>query len=173
MAGLHPPRHAEERRPRALRQDEGIRGVTANPTIFAQAIAAGTDYDDQIAELVRKGVAPADMFEEIALWDITHACDILRPVFDASGGSDGFVSIEVSPDKAFQTNDTIEEAKRWWSLIDRPNLYVKIPATDEGVPGYRRVPCRRNQHQHHAAVRSLVLREGDGGLPARARTPGG
>ena len=80
----------------------GIRGVTANPTIFSQAIAAGTDYDEQIAELVRKGVAPRDMFEEIAIWDITHACDILRPVFDASGGNDGFVSIEVSPDKAFQ-----------------------------------------------------------------------
>jgi transaldolase len=74
------------------------------------------------------------MFEQIAIWDITHACDILRPVFDASGGADGFVSIEVSPEKAFHTQDTIEEAKRWWSLIDRPNLFVKIPATDEGVP---------------------------------------
>ena len=114
--------------------EDGIRGVTANPTIFEKAIGAGDDYDGQIRELLREGVAPADLFEPIAVRDITAATAILRPVFDASGGSDGFVSIEVSPDKAFKTAETIEEAKRWWSLIDRPNLYVKIPATDEGVP---------------------------------------
>ena len=114
--------------------DQGIRGVTANPTIFAQAIGAGDDYDAQIADLLRQGVAPQDMFEQIALQDIKQACDILRPVYDSSGGSDGFVSIEVSPEKAFDTNGTVEEAKRWWSLIDRPNLLVKIPATQEGIP---------------------------------------
>jgi transaldolase/glucose-6-phosphate isomerase len=114
--------------------DDGIRGVTANPTIFALAIGAADDYDAQIAELVRKGKAPHEMFEEIALQDIRQACDILRPVFDASGGSDGFVSIEVSPEKAFETHATIDEAKRWWSMIDRPNLFVKIPATTEGIP---------------------------------------
>ena len=74
------------------------------------------------------------MFEQIALQDIKQACDILRSVYDSSGGSDGFVSIEVSPEKAFDTNGTVEEAKRWWSLIDRPNLLVKIPATREGIP---------------------------------------
>jgi transaldolase/glucose-6-phosphate isomerase len=73
------------------------------------------------------------MFEQIAIDDIRAAADILRPVYD-QGGDDGFVSIEVSPEKAFQTQPTIDEAKRWWSLIDRPNLMVKIPATDEGIP---------------------------------------
>ena len=114
-------------------EEGGIRGVTANPTIFAQAIGAGDDYDAQIAELSKQGVAPHDMFEAIALDDIRAAADILRPVYDA-GGNDGFVSIEVSPEKAFQTQPTIDEAKRWWSLIDRPNLMVKIPATNEGIP---------------------------------------
>lgn len=115
-------------------EEKGIRGVTANPTIFAQAIGAGDDYDAQIAELARKGVASRDMFEQIAIDDIRHAADILRPVYDASNGGDGFVSIEVSPDKAFETQPTIDEAKRWWKAIDRPNLMVKIPATDEGIP---------------------------------------
>ena len=115
-------------------EEDGIRGVTANPTIFEKAIGAGDDYDEQITALLRQGVAPVDMFEHIAIADIRDATDILRPVYDASGGADGFVSIEVSPDKAFETQSTIEEAKRWWSLIDRPNLLVKIPATDEGVP---------------------------------------
>ncbi|HLB23825.1 MAG TPA: transaldolase [Dehalococcoidia bacterium] len=114
--------------------DSGIRGVTANPTIFAQAIGAADDYDEQIGELARQGVPPREMFEQIALQDIKQACDILRPVFDASGGSDGFVSIEVSPEKAFQTQATIDEAKKWWSLIGRPNLLVKIPGTTEGLP---------------------------------------
>lgn len=114
--------------------DDGIRGVTANPTIFEKAIGAGTDYDEQITQLLRDGVAAADLFEPLAVRDITLAADLLRPVYEASGGGDGFVSIEVSPDKAFQTQETIDEAKRWWSLIDRPNLMVKIPATEEGLP---------------------------------------
>ncbi len=115
-------------------EQDGIRGVTANPTIFAQAIGAGDDYDAQIANLIRAGVAPKDLFEQIAITDIRHATDIMRTVFDASGGHDGFVSIEVSPEKAFETQPTIDEAKRWWREIDRPNLLVKIPATDEGIP---------------------------------------
>ena len=112
----------------------GIRGVTANPTIFAQAIGAGDDYDAQIADLARQGIAPAAMFERIAIDDIRDAADLLRPVYDTSNGGDGYVSIEVSPDKAFQTQPTIDEAKRWWANIDRPNLLIKIPATSEGIP---------------------------------------
>lgn len=115
-------------------EENGIRGVTANPTIFAQAIGAGDDYDEQIGDLVRKGTAPRDLFEQMAITDIQHAADVLHPVFDSSGGADGFVSIEVSPEKAFDTQGTIDEAKRWWKAIDRPNLLVKIPATTEGVP---------------------------------------
>jgi transaldolase len=114
--------------------DDGIRGVTANPTIFEKAISAGSDYDEHIAELLRDGVPAGDLFEPLAARDITMAADLLRPVYDACGGGDGFVSIEVSPEKAFQTQETIDEAKRWWGLIGRPNLMVKIPATDEGLP---------------------------------------
>jgi len=117
-----------------LTEQDGIRGVTANPTIFAQAIGAGDDYDAQIKQLVEQGAEPSDLFEQIATSDIRQACDILRPVFDASKGADGFVSIEVSPEKAFDTQATIEEAKRWWKVIGRPNLLVKIPATNEGLP---------------------------------------
>ncbi len=114
-------------------EQDGIRGVTANPTIFAQAIGAGDDYDAQIAELVGSGVAVHDLFEHLALVDIAQAADIMRPVFDEAR-SDGFVSIEVSPEKAFEAQPTIDEAKRWWKKIDRPNLLVKIPATAEGLP---------------------------------------
>ena len=114
-------------------EQDGIRGVTANPTIFAQAIGAGDDYDAQIAELLRQGMHDGDLFEHLAISDIRQAADILRPVFD-QGRADGFVSIEVSPEKAFETRATIDEAKRWWKEIDRPNLFVKIPATDQGIP---------------------------------------
>ena len=114
-------------------EQDGIRGVTANPTIFAQAIGAGDDYDAQIADLVRQGLGDGDLFEPIAITDIRHACDIMRPVFDQDR-SDGFVSIEVSPEKAFETSLTVDEAKRWWKEIDRPNLFVKIPATEQGIP---------------------------------------
>jgi transaldolase len=114
-------------------EEIGIRGVTANPTIFEKAIKSGNDYDEQIAGLIREGLNPRDLFERLAMTDVRLACDTLRPVFDASHGSDGFVSIEVSPEHAFDTEQTIEEAKRWWREIERPNLFVKIPATDEGL----------------------------------------
>lgn len=114
-------------------EDDGIRGVTANPTIFSQAISAGDDYDEQIEQLLREGLEPRDMFEHIAIDDIRMACDILRPVYESSGGGDGFVSIEVSPELAYQAQPSIEEAKRWWQAIDRPNLMVKIPGTEQGL----------------------------------------
>lgn len=115
-------------------EEDGIRGVTANPTIFEKAIGGGEEYDAQIAELVRSGVDPDAIFEELAVSDIQSACNVLRSVYDGSDGADGFVSIEVSPEKAFQTGPTIDEAKHWWARIDRPNLFVKIPATDDGIP---------------------------------------
>jgi transaldolase/glucose-6-phosphate isomerase len=115
-------------------EEDGIRGVTANPTIFEKAIGAGDDYDEQIRSLLRDGVAPGDLFEHLAVQDLRMATDILRPVHDASGGTDGFVSIEVSPEHAFKTQPSIDEAHRWWEIVDRPNLFVKIPATDEGIP---------------------------------------
>src|SRR5262249_43086232 len=91
-------------------REDGIRGVTANPTIFEKAIGAGDDYDAQIKELVGRSISGEALFEELALVDIQRACDLMRPVYDSSSGVDGFVSIEVSPEKAFKTQATIDEA---------------------------------------------------------------
>ena len=147
---------------------DGIRGVTANPTIFEQAIGAGDDYDEQIADLLRAGRRAATTSSSTSRsQDIRHACDILRPVFDASGGSDGFVSIEVSPDKAFDTQATIDEAKRWWSADRPPEPAREDPGDRTRAAGDRGVPRRRREHQHHADLRDRVLRARDGGVPAR------
>ncbi|HLZ71406.1 MAG TPA: bifunctional transaldolase/phosoglucose isomerase [Dehalococcoidia bacterium] len=117
-----------------LRDNDGLRGVTANPTIFQHAIAAGDDYDDQIREMARKGADPNAIYERLATDDVRTACDILRPVYDATHGEDGFVSLEVAPGLARDTDGTIKEVKRFWQIVNRPNLMVKIPATREGVP---------------------------------------
>jgi len=117
-----------------LVEEDGLRGVTSNPTIFAHAVAAADDYDDQIAELARQGLDADAIYERLMTDDIRMACDILRPVYDESGGRDGFVSIEVSPTLARDTTGTIAEVKRLWQIIDRPNLMVKIPGTREGLP---------------------------------------
>lgn len=110
----------------------GIRGVTSNPSIFEKAIADSNLYDDQIAFL--RDLNPAQIFEALAIDDIRAAADILRPVYDASEGHDGFVSLEVSPELAHDTSATIADAMRLWSAVDRPNLMVKVPATAAGIP---------------------------------------
>ena len=111
--------------------DDGLRGMTSNPTIFQKAIADTDLYDEAIA--AADGDANA-VFESLAIVDIRAATDILRPVYDASDGADGYVSLEVSPNLAYDTDGTIADAKRLWALVDRPNLMVKVPATDEGIP---------------------------------------
>ena len=116
--------------------DKGIRGVTSNPTIFAKAIEAGTAYDEQFADLLRTKTVE-EAYWELVADDITHALDVLRPVNDSSGGLDGFVSLEVAPSLAHDTAATVESARYWHERIGRPNLYVKIPATAEGVPAIR------------------------------------
>ena len=116
--------------------DQGIRGVTSNPTIFQKAIAASSDYDDQFAELTRR-LSVEDAYWELVIDDIRHACDVLRPVFDRSGGGDGHVSIEVSPAVARDTDATLRDARSLWQRVDRPNLMVKIPGTREGLPAVR------------------------------------
>ncbi len=118
-------------------EEIGIRGVTSNPTIFEKAIAAGTAYDDQVAELVRGDKSAGEIFEAVAVEDIRNACDLFRPLYDSANGGDGFVSIEVSPAFARDAERTIEEARRLWSAIDRPNLMVKIPGTAECVPAIK------------------------------------
>ena len=112
----------------------GIRGVTSNPSIMTKAIEAGTDYDEQFGELIRADVPIEDAYWELVLADVTGALDILRPLYNSSKGGDGFVSVEVAPDLAHDTEGTIASARSLHSRIDRPNLFVKIPATTEGIP---------------------------------------
>jgi len=113
--------------------DEGVSGLTSNPTIFQEAISESSLYDDQIAELSRQNEDPKEIFLALARDDITNACDLLRPVWDKTGGKDGHVSLEVSPDLAYDTDATVEEAQRLHEMVDRPNLLVKIPATEPGL----------------------------------------
>lgn len=111
-----------------------IRGVTSNPTIFNQAIGRSGDYDGALMALAWAGWGAERIFWQLAVEDITAACDLFRPVYDQSGGGDGFVSIEVSPLKAHDTSATLAQARELWQAVDRPNLMVKIPATREGIP---------------------------------------
>jgi transaldolase len=112
----------------------GIRGVTSNPTIMTRAIEAGSDYDAQFGELVRANVPIEDAYWELVLADVVGALDILRPLYEASDGGDGFVSIEVAPGLAHDTAGTIAAARALSERVERPNVLVKIPATPEGLP---------------------------------------
>ena len=113
---------------------DGVVGVTSNPTIFQAAIAEGDAYDDQIRELSATESDPKEIFLALARDDIRDACDVLRPVWDEGDGKDGWVSLEVDPNLAHDTQGTIEEAKRLHAMVERPNLLIKIPATPEGLP---------------------------------------
>ncbi len=113
---------------------DGIRGVTANPTIVAKAIESSDEYDEQFASLVTAGRSTVEAYWELVASDVSAACAVLRPVHDDAGGMDGFVSVEVAPDLAGDTERTIRAARRLHQRIDEPNLMVKIPATAQGVP---------------------------------------
>jgi transaldolase/glucose-6-phosphate isomerase len=114
--------------------DLGLRGMTSNPSIFEKAIAHSSDYDEDLERLARQGKNTAEIYASLTLEDIQQAADLLRQVYDLSGGDDGYVSLEVNPTLAHDTQGTISEAKRLWSEVDRPNLMVKIPATKAGLP---------------------------------------
>jgi transaldolase len=114
--------------------DQGVRGVTSNPTIFQSAIADGDSYDEQLKEVLKDETEPKEVFLQLATRDIQGACDLLKQVHDEGSGKDGWVSLEVDPNLAHDTQGTIEEAKRLHELVDRKNLLVKIPATKEGLP---------------------------------------
>jgi transaldolase len=116
--------------------DQGIRGVTSNPTIFAKAIESGTDYDAQFGTLLASHTIE-EAYWELVISDIRDALAVLRPVHDSSGGIDGYVSLEVAPSLAHDTDGTIRAARHFHELVAEPNLYVKIPATAEGVPAIR------------------------------------
>src|SRR5215468_6249903 len=121
-----------------LVEEDGLRGVTSNPSIFEKAIGHGDDYDAQIAALQASGdLDPGTLFERLAVTDIQHGADALRPVYHQTQGRDGYISIEVSPYLAMDTGGTIEEARRLWHEVSRENLMVKIPATKPGLPAIR------------------------------------
>jgi transaldolase len=117
-----------------LIRDRHVVGVTSNPTIFAHALASGSAYDSQLADLEVREVGLEEAARAITTYDIRWACDVLRPVYDATSGVDGRVSIEVDPRIARDAAKTIAEARALWWLVDRPNLFIKIPATEQGLP---------------------------------------
>ena len=121
------------------RIDEGVRGMTSNPSIFQKAMTAGHAYDDQFSELVRAGTDPAEAFLLLALQDIEDVAALLRPVHDGSGGNDGFVSLELAPEMAHDTQASIEAARKFHTDLRLPNLMVKIPATEAGIPAIRQM----------------------------------
>lgn len=121
----------------AMIKRSDIYGVTSNPSIFNNAVAKSKDYDQQITELARAGRSIAEIYDELTINDIQAACDLFRPLYDTTRGGDGYVSIEVHPDLANDTEETNKEVQRLWGLVDRPNLMVKIPATAAGIPAIR------------------------------------
>ena len=117
--------------------EDGVVGVTANPTIFEKSISAGHAYDEQMHQLIQAGKNTSDIYEALVIQDIRTVADTLRPIYEATESHDGYVSLEVSPDLANDTDGTISEARRFWQMVDRPNLMIKIPATPAGIPAIR------------------------------------
>lgn len=115
-------------------EQEGLRGITSNPSIFQKALAKGNLYDEQIKALAEQGKSKEEIYETVAVKDIQDACDLMRPVYDSSDGLDGYVSLEVSPYLARDTEGTKVEARRLFKAVGRPNVCIKIPGTAEGVP---------------------------------------
>jgi transaldolase len=124
---------------RRMIEDWGIRGMTSNPVIFESAIAGSAEYDADIARLARSGAGAGQIYESLAIDDVQRATDLFRDVHDTSDGADGFVSLEVSPHLARDTEATIAEARRLWMRLDRPNAMIKVPGTTAGLPAIRRL----------------------------------
>ncbi len=122
--------------------EDGIKGVTSNPTIFEKAISGGHEYDGQIRALAARGAGLRDAYTEVVAEDVRRAADVLRAVYDATSGLDGYVSLEVEPDMAADTGKTIARAGELFRAVGRPNVYIKIPATPEGIPAIEEVVAR-------------------------------
>jgi transaldolase len=116
-----------------------LRGVTSNPTIFEEAIGKSDDYDAAFQELAAEGSDADKAYERVAVQDIQRACDLFRPIYEAAEGHDGFVSLEVSPELAHSAEETLDEARRLWKAVDRPNLMVKVPGTADSVPAFEQL----------------------------------
>jgi transaldolase len=120
-------------------EEQGLRGITSNPSIFNKAISAGQDYDGQISALVKEGKNPEQIYDALTIKDVQDACDILNPVYEESGGTDGFVSLEVPPYLARDTEGTMKEARRLFSAVGKQNCLIKIPGTKEGIPAIKQM----------------------------------
>jgi transaldolase len=127
---------------RRLMDEDAVVGVTSNPTIFQKALAEGHAYDEQLRDLLHADDDPKEIFFRLGVQDIKDACDLFRPVWEGTHGLDGYVSFEVEPGLAYDTEGTIEQAQRFHDWIDRPNLYVKIPATEPGLPAIEEMIAR-------------------------------
>ncbi len=120
-----------------LIEEDGVSGVTSNPSIFEEAIVESTDYDSDIDRLAREGKTAGEIYQSLTVRDIQMAADLFRPMYERLDGKDGFVSLEVSPHLARDTAGTIAEARRLWAAVNRPNIFIKVPATREGLPAIR------------------------------------
>ena len=121
-----------------LIDNDGLRGVTSNPSIFSKDITEGDAYHDLIVKLAAEGKSEEEIYQAIAIEDVQRAADIFKPVYDSTNGKDGYVSLEVSPKLARKTHKTIEEARMLWDRVNRPNIFIKIPGTKEGLPAIRK-----------------------------------
>jgi transaldolase len=124
---------------RRLIDEDGLQGMTSNPSIFEKAIVESHDYDEDIRVMVREGKNTETIYEALSQRDVQSAADQFRPLYDRSDGKDGYVSLEVNPHLAHDTNGTIEEARRLWAALDRPNVLIKVPATAEGLPAIQQL----------------------------------
>jgi transaldolase len=119
--------------------EDGLRGITSNPSIFEKAIDGSHDYDDAIRALALEGRSAREIYQTLTVEDVQRAADLLHPIYENTRGRDGFVSLEVSPHLAYDTNSTIVKARELWGRLDRPNVMIKVPATREGLPAIRQL----------------------------------
>ena len=124
---------------RRLIEEDGLRGMTSNPSIFEKAIADSHDYDEDIRALALEGKGAEAIYESLSQRDVQSAADEFRPLYDSTDGKDGYVSLEVNPHLAHDTNGTVVEARRLWAALNRPNVFIKVPATADGLPAIRQL----------------------------------
>jgi transaldolase len=124
---------------RRLIDEDGLRGMTSNPSIFEKAIVESHDYDTDILAMVGEGKAAKEIYEALSQRDVQSSADEFRPVYESTHGNDGYVSLEVNPHLAHDTNGTIEEARRLWAALNRPNVFIKVPSTAEGLPAIQQL----------------------------------
>ena len=161
-------------------EEDALTGVTSNPTIFQKAMAEGEWYDDQLRDVLKEEDDLKETFLQLAMADIEEACDLFRKVWDEGDGKDGYISMEVDPNLAYETDATIEEAARFHDWVERPNLYVKIPATEPGLPAIEEMIARgrninvtlifsldRHMEVADAYIRGLERLVAAGGDPAK------